>query len=131
VVKEFDIRREHRTAARNLSGGTSRRSSSRAEMAAGRRCSVAAQPTRGVDIGAIEFIHRRLVAERDEGTAVLLVSASSTKIRSCQTDRGDLRRQDREHRAGRRAEERLRAADDWRGVAARLLELVQASGSAR
>ena len=46
------------------------------------RVLLAAQPTRGVDIGAIEFIHRRLIAERDEGTAVLLVSAELDEIRS-------------------------------------------------
>jgi len=43
---------------------------------------LAAQPTRGVDIGAIEFIHRRLVAQRDEGAAVLLVSAELDEVRS-------------------------------------------------
>ena len=46
------------------------------------RVLLASQPTRGVDIGAIEFIHRRLVAERDEGTAILLVSAELDEIRS-------------------------------------------------
>jgi simple sugar transport system ATP-binding protein len=51
-------------------------------MASRPRVLLAAQPTRGVDIGAIEFIHRRLVAERDEGTAVLLVSAELDEIRS-------------------------------------------------
>ena len=43
---------------------------------------LAAQPTRGVDIGAIEFIHRQLVAQRDAGAAVLLVSAELDEIRS-------------------------------------------------
>ena len=43
---------------------------------------LAAQPTRGVDIGAIEFIHRRIVAQRDAGAAVLLVSAELDEIRS-------------------------------------------------
>jgi simple sugar transport system ATP-binding protein len=38
------------------------------------RLLIAAQPTRGLDVGAIEFVHRRLVAERDEGRAILLVS---------------------------------------------------------
>ncbi|HEY5035439.1 MAG TPA: ABC transporter ATP-binding protein, partial [Candidatus Dormibacteraeota bacterium] len=52
------------------------------EMGNRPRVLLAAQPTRGVDIGAIEFIHRRLVAERDEGTAVLLVSAELEEIRS-------------------------------------------------
>ncbi len=43
---------------------------------------IAAQPTRGVDIGAIEFIHRRLIELRDAGKAVLLVSAELDEIRS-------------------------------------------------
>ena len=51
-------------------------------MASQPRVLLAAQPTRGVDIGAIEFIHRRLVAQRDEGAAVLLVSAELDEIRS-------------------------------------------------
>ena len=41
--------------------------------------SIAAQPTRGLDVGAIEYLHRRLVTERDEGRAVLLVSLSSRR----------------------------------------------------
>ena len=40
------------------------------------------QPTRGVDIGAIEFIHKRLIALRDEGKAILLVSVELDEIRS-------------------------------------------------
>ena len=51
-------------------------------MASRPKVLLAAQPTRGVDIGAIEFIHRRIVAERDEGAAVLLVSAELDEIRS-------------------------------------------------
>jgi general nucleoside transport system ATP-binding protein len=43
---------------------------------------VAAQPTRGLDVGAIEFVHRRLVEERDAGRAVLLVSLEMEEIRS-------------------------------------------------
>ena len=43
---------------------------------------LASQPTRGVDIGAIEFIHRQLVAQRDAGAAILLVSAELDEIRS-------------------------------------------------
>ena len=43
---------------------------------------VAAQPTRGLDIGAIEFVHKRLVAERDEGRAILLVSLELDEILS-------------------------------------------------
>jgi general nucleoside transport system ATP-binding protein len=43
---------------------------------------VAAQPTRGLDVGAIEFVHRRLVEQRDAGRAVLLVSLELEEIRS-------------------------------------------------
>ena len=43
---------------------------------------IAAQPTRGLDVGAIEFVHRRLVEERDEGRAVLLVSLELEEILS-------------------------------------------------
>ncbi len=83
LVKEFDIRTPSiETAARNLSGGNQQKIIVAREMASRPRVLLAAQPTRGVDIGAIEFIHRRLVAERDEGTAVLLVSAELDEIRS-------------------------------------------------
>lgn len=41
---------------------------------------IAAQPTRGVDIGSIEFIHKEIVKKRDEGTAVLLVSAELSEV---------------------------------------------------
>ena len=43
---------------------------------------IAAQPTRGLDVGAIEYVHRRLVAERDEGRAVLLVSLELDEVLS-------------------------------------------------
>ncbi len=43
---------------------------------------VAAQPTRGLDVGAIEFVHRRLVGERDEGRAILLVSFELDEVLS-------------------------------------------------
>ena len=43
---------------------------------------VAAQPTRGLDVGAIEFVHRRLVSERDAGRAILLVSLELEEVRS-------------------------------------------------
>jgi len=43
---------------------------------------IAAQPTRGLDVGAIEFVHRRLVQERDAGRAVLLVSLELEEVRS-------------------------------------------------
>jgi simple sugar transport system ATP-binding protein len=83
LVKEFDIRAGNiDVLARTLSGGNQQKIIVAREMGNRPRVLLAAQPTRGVDIGAIEFIHRRLVAERDEGTAVLLVSAELEEIRS-------------------------------------------------
>jgi general nucleoside transport system ATP-binding protein len=83
LVKEYDIRTPSiDVAARNLSGGNQQKVIVAREMGSGPRVLLASQPTRGVDIGAIEFIHRRLVSERDAGTAILLVSAELDEIRS-------------------------------------------------
>jgi simple sugar transport system ATP-binding protein len=83
LVKEYDIRTPSiDTAARNLSGGNQQKVIVAREMASRPRVLLASQPTRGVDIGAIEFIHRRLVHERDEGAAIILVSAELDEIRS-------------------------------------------------
>ena len=83
LVKEFDIRTPSiDVPARALSGGNQQKIIVAREMASQPRVLLAAQPTRGVDIGAIEFIHRRIVAERDAGAAVLLVSAELDEVRS-------------------------------------------------
>ncbi len=83
LVKEFDIRTPSiDVAARNLSGGNQQKVIVAREMGSRPRVLLAAQPTRGVDIGAIEFIHRQIVKERDEGAAVLLVSAELDEVRS-------------------------------------------------
>jgi simple sugar transport system ATP-binding protein len=83
LVTEFDIRTpSSSTPARTLSGGNQQKIIVAREMSSQPKVLLAAQPTRGVDIGAIEFIHRRLVAQRDEGAAVLLVSAELDEIRS-------------------------------------------------
>jgi ABC-type uncharacterized transport system ATPase subunit len=83
LVKEFDIRTPTIEAqARTLSGGNQQKIIVAREMGGHPRVLLASQPTRGVDIGAIEFIHRRLVQERDEGTAILLISAELDEIRS-------------------------------------------------
>ena len=52
------------------------------ELSADPQVIIAAQPTRGLDVGAIEFVHRRLVEERDAGRGVLLVSLEMEEIRS-------------------------------------------------
>ena len=83
LITEFDIRTpSSATPARNLSGGNQQKIIVAREMASQPRVLLASQPTRGVDIGAIEFIHRRLVAERDGGAAILLVSAELDEVRS-------------------------------------------------
>ncbi|HEY1456748.1 MAG TPA: ABC transporter ATP-binding protein [Candidatus Dormibacteraeota bacterium] len=83
LVKEFDVRTPSvDTAARNLSGGNQQKVIVAREIAGRPKVLLASQPTRGVDIGAIEFIHRRLVQERDAGTAILLVSAELDEVRS-------------------------------------------------
>ena len=83
LVKEFDIRTPSiEAAASALSGGNQQKIIVAREMGTRPKVLLASQPTRGVDIGAIEFIHRRLVAERDEGTAILLVSAELEEVTS-------------------------------------------------
>ncbi len=81
LVKEFDIRTPSiDVPARALSGGNQQKIIVAREMASQPRVLLASQPTRGVDIGAIEFIHRRLVALRDAGKALLLVSVELDEI---------------------------------------------------
>jgi general nucleoside transport system ATP-binding protein len=83
LIKEFDVRTpSEETPAKSLSGGNQQKVIVARELASKPSVLLAAQPTRGVDIGAIEFIHRQLVAQRDAGAAILLVSAELEEIRS-------------------------------------------------
>jgi simple sugar transport system ATP-binding protein len=83
LIREFDIRGGGpQTRAAALSGGNQQKVVVAREISADPRVLVAAQPTRGLDVGAIEYVHRRLVQERDEGKAVLLVSLELEEIRS-------------------------------------------------
>ena len=70
------------TRAAALSGGNQQKVVIAREVARDPRVLVAAQPTRGLDVGAIEFVHRRLVEERDDGRAILLVSLELDEILS-------------------------------------------------
>jgi simple sugar transport system ATP-binding protein len=84
-IRDFDIRpADPSLPARSLSGGNQQKIVVAREMGGGRDYSVllASQPTRGVDVGAIEFIHSRLIAARDAGKAVLLVSAELNEVLS-------------------------------------------------
>ncbi len=83
LIAEFDVRTPSIEApARSLSGGNQQKVIIAREFSANPTALIAAQPTRGVDIGAIEFIHRRIIEQRDAGKAVLLVSAELDEIRS-------------------------------------------------
>ena len=81
--EEFDIRTPSvDTSAGALSGGNKQKVVVAREMSFGPSLLMAAQPTRGVDVGSIEFIHKRIVAARDAGAGVLLVSAELDEILS-------------------------------------------------
>ncbi|MEX2464629.1 MAG: ATP-binding cassette domain-containing protein, partial [Gaiellaceae bacterium] len=83
LLKEFDVRGGRpQTLAAALSGGNQQKVVVAREVSRDPRILVAAQPTRGLDVGAIEFVHRRLVQERDEGRAILLVSFELEEILS-------------------------------------------------
>lgn len=81
VVKEFDVRTPSiALPAQNLSGGNQQKVIVGRELSRPIKLLIASQPTRGLDVGSIEYIHRRLVQKRDEGCAVLLVSAELDEI---------------------------------------------------
>ena len=81
IVENFDVRPANTALpARALSGGNQQKLIIGREFELEPKLLLVAQPTRGVDIGAIEFIHRKLVALRDRGCAVLLVSAELEEV---------------------------------------------------
>jgi simple sugar transport system ATP-binding protein len=83
VLQQFDVRGGGPTTrAGALSGGNQQKVVLAREIDRDPRVLIAAQPTRGLDVGAIEFVHRRLVEERDEGRAILLVSLELEEILS-------------------------------------------------
>ncbi|MBP2437529.1 ABC transporter ATP-binding protein [Microbacterium amylolyticum] len=80
-IEEFDIRAQGpETRAGMLSGGNQQKVVVAREMNRDIRLLIAAQPTRGVDVGSIEFIHSRIVAARDEGLAVIVVSTELDEV---------------------------------------------------
>jgi simple sugar transport system ATP-binding protein len=83
LIREFDVRGGGPlTRAGGLSGGNQQKLVAAREIARDPSVLIAAQPTRGLDVGAIEYLHRRLVTERDEGRAILLVSLELDEILS-------------------------------------------------
>jgi simple sugar transport system ATP-binding protein len=83
LVKEYDVRTPSAfVPVSNLSGGNKQKVIIARELSRQVKLLIAAQPTRGVDVGSIEFIHKTIVAERDRGAAVLLVSAELDEVMS-------------------------------------------------
>jgi len=83
LIEEFDVRGGGpNTRAAALSGGNQQKLVAAREVARDPKVLVAAQPTRGLDVGAIEYLHRRLVEERDEGRAILLLSLELDEVLS-------------------------------------------------
>jgi len=81
LIEEFDVRGGGPlTPAGALSGGNQQKVVAAREISRDPKALIAAQPTRGLDVGAIEYLHRRLVNERDQGRAILLVSLELDEI---------------------------------------------------
>jgi simple sugar transport system ATP-binding protein len=81
IIKNFDVRPPVASLpAKSLSGGNQQKLIIGREFELNPKLLLVSQPTRGVDIGAIEFIHRKLIALRDAGSAILLVSAELEEV---------------------------------------------------
>jgi ABC-type uncharacterized transport system ATPase subunit len=81
IIRDFDVRPPVATLpAKSLSGGNQQKLIIGREFELNPKLLLVSQPTRGVDIGAIEFIHRKLIALRDAGSAILLVSAELEEV---------------------------------------------------
>ncbi|HLM02340.1 MAG TPA: ABC transporter ATP-binding protein, partial [Pyrinomonadaceae bacterium] len=81
IIENFDVRPPNpQLSAKSLSGGNQQKLIIGREFELNPKLLLVSQPTRGVDIGAIEFIHRKLIALRDAGSAVLLVSAELEEV---------------------------------------------------
>ncbi len=81
LIEEFDIRTTSMNSPVNaLSGGNQQKVVVARELSRPLKLLIASQPTRGVDVGSIEFIHQRIIGERDRGTAVVIVSTELDEI---------------------------------------------------
>ncbi len=82
LIKKFDVRsgRGAKTISRSMSGGNQQKAIIAREMVREPDLLIAAQPTRGLDVGAIEYIHKQLINTRDQGKAVLLLSLELDEV---------------------------------------------------
>jgi simple sugar transport system ATP-binding protein len=81
LVEEYDVRTPSiDTTVSSLSGGNQQKVIVAREFDRDVRLIVASQPTRGIDVGSIEYIHSRIVGERDKGSAVLIVSSELDEV---------------------------------------------------
>ena len=82
LIAQYDVRsgQGSATIVRSMSGGNQQKAIIAREIDKDPKLLVAVQPTRGLDVGAIEYIHRQIVAERDKGKAVLLVSLELDEV---------------------------------------------------
>ena len=81
LIQEFDVRPPNpHYPAGALSGGNKQKVIIARELSRGAKLLIASQPTRGVDVGSIEFIHKRIIVARDQGMGVLLISAELDEI---------------------------------------------------
>ena len=83
LIEKYDVRTPSvDTPAKNLSGGNKQKVIVAREFSRPTKLLIAAQPTRGIDVGSIEFIHNQIIAQRDAGAAVLVVSAELDEVLS-------------------------------------------------
>ena len=81
LIKDFDVRTQSaETPVGKLSGGNQQKVVVARELRRDVKLLIAAQPTRGVDVGSIEFIHERIMAERDSGRAIILISTELDEV---------------------------------------------------
>ena len=85
LIKDYDIRCANagNTIVRSMSGGNQQKAIIAREIETNSSLMVVVQPTRGLDIGAIENIHKQLILERDKGTAILLISLELDEVIAC------------------------------------------------
>lgn len=82
LIEKFDVRSGQgaNSIVRGMSGGNQQKAIIAREIDSNSDLLIAVQPTRGLDVGAIEFIHKQLIQQRDEGHAVLLVSLELDEV---------------------------------------------------